>query len=138
MSHFTGFTDPSAAALPLHVLDREGFASWCADQPTQVLAWAQAQRFDAAPGSVLLLPGEQGLAGAVLGIGDRADAYAYAHAPMALPPASRWMLATPLNEAEQALLQLGWGLGPTVLHATARCRVRRPNWPPRRLRIPAR
>ena len=69
MSHLTGFTDPSAAALPLHVLDREGFASWCADQPTQVLAWAQAQRFDAAPGSVLLLPGEQGLAGAVLGIG---------------------------------------------------------------------
>ncbi|MCC5094489.1 MULTISPECIES: leucyl aminopeptidase family protein [Xanthomonas] len=111
MSHLTGFTDPSAAALPLHVLDREGFASWCADQPTQVLAWAQAQRFDAAPGSVLLLPGEQGLAGAVLGIGDRADAYAYAYAPMALPPASRWVLATPLNEAEQALLQLGWGLG---------------------------
>ncbi|GAE59609.1 leucine aminopeptidase [Xanthomonas arboricola pv. pruni MAFF 301427] len=111
MSQLTGFIDPNAAALPLHVLDREGFARWCAEQPTRVLAWAQAQRFDAAPGSVLLLPGEQGLAGAVLGIGDRADAYAYAHAPMALPPASRWTLANTLSESEQALLHLGWGLG---------------------------
>ncbi|MBV6815456.1 leucyl aminopeptidase family protein [Xanthomonas campestris pv. passiflorae] len=111
MSHLTGFTDPTAAALPLYVLDRESFTRWCAEQPTRVLSWAQAQRFDAAPGSVLLLPGDNGLAGAVLGIGDRADAYAYAHAPMALPPASRWTLANPLSDAEQALLHLGWGLG---------------------------
>ncbi|MEA9565453.1 MULTISPECIES: leucyl aminopeptidase family protein [Xanthomonas] len=111
MSHLTGFTDPAAAALPLYVLDREGFARWCAEQPTRVLSWAQAQRFDAAPGSVLLLPGEQGLAGAIVGVGDRADAYAYAHAPMALPPASRWTLANSLSDAELALLHLGWGLG---------------------------
>ncbi|RBD13073.1 leucyl aminopeptidase family protein, partial [Xanthomonas oryzae pv. oryzae] len=103
--------DSNAAALPLYVLDRESFTRWCAQQPTGVLSWAQAQRFEAAPGSVLLLPGDNGLAGAILGIGDRADAYAYAHAPMALPPASRWTLANPLSDAEQALLHLGWGLG---------------------------
>ncbi len=73
-------------------------------------AWWQAQRFDAAPGSVLLLPGSDGLAGAVLGVGDREDAYAYAHAPFALRPGSRWQ-AQGLGDAEQALLQLGWGLG---------------------------
>ncbi|NHF65355.1 leucyl aminopeptidase family protein [Xanthomonas hortorum] len=111
MSQLTGFIDPNAAALPLYVLDRAGFAGWYAEQPTRVLAWAQAQRFDAAQGSVLLLPGENGLAGAILGIGDRADAYAYAHAPMALPPASRWTLVSALSDTEQALLHLGWGLG---------------------------
>ncbi len=63
MSHLTGFIDSNAAALPLYVLDRESFTRWCAQQPTGVLSWAQAQRFEAAPGSVLLLPGDNGLAG---------------------------------------------------------------------------
>jgi len=105
-----GFATDSASALPLYVLDRTQLAGWLAQQPAALAAWAQAQRFDAAPGSVLLLPGSEGLAGAVLGVGDREDAYAYAHAPFALPAGSRWQ-AQGLGDAEQALLQLGWGLG---------------------------
>ncbi|MEG8099756.1 leucyl aminopeptidase family protein, partial [Xanthomonas hortorum pv. gardneri] len=50
MSQLTGFIDPNAAALPLYVLDRASFAGWCAEQPTRVLSWAQAQRFDATQG----------------------------------------------------------------------------------------
>jgi len=105
-----GFAADSASALPLHVLDRTQWTAWAARQPAAVAAWAQAQRFEAAPGSVLLLPGSDGLAGAVLGVGDREDAYAYAHGPFALPAGSRWR-AEGLGDAEQALLQLGWGLG---------------------------
>ena len=105
-----GFATDSTSALPLYVLDRTQLAGWLAQQPASLAAWAQAQRFDAAPGSVLLLPGSDGLAGAVLGVGDREDAYAYAHAPFALPAGSRWR-AEGLGDAEQALLQLGWGLG---------------------------
>ena len=55
--------------------------------------------------------GADGLAGAVMGVGDRADAYSYAHAPHALPEGSVWQLANELPAAELALLQLGWGLG---------------------------
>ena len=105
-----GFAADSASALPLHVLDRTQLAAWLAQQPAAVAAWAQAQRFDAAPGSVLLVPGADGLAAAVLGVGDREDAYAYAHGPFALPAGSRWR-PEGLSDAEQALLQLGWGLG---------------------------
>ncbi|MDG2523762.1 leucyl aminopeptidase family protein [Stenotrophomonas sp. HITSZ_GD] len=110
MSLPQGFTADTATALPLHVLDRAHFAAWLERQPPAVVAWAQAQRFEASPGSVLLLPGADGLAGAVIGVGDREDAYAYAHAPYALPAGTVWR-AEGLGEAEQSLLHLGWGLG---------------------------
>lgn len=111
MSEIIGFTSNPAQALPLHVVDRSGFAAWRDAQPEATRAWLAAQAFDGAAHSIALLPGAEGLAGAVLGVGDRADAYSYAHAPHALPAGSRWSLATALPEAEQALLQLGWGLG---------------------------
>jgi leucyl aminopeptidase len=111
MSLPQGFTSDSSGALPLYVLDRDGFAEWSKQQPASVLAWAQAQQFVATPGSVLLLPGEHGLAGAVLSVGDRGDAYAYAHGPFALPPGSHWQLASELDESARRALELGWGLG---------------------------
>ncbi|MEB1529940.1 leucyl aminopeptidase family protein [Xanthomonas sp. WHRI 7945] len=111
MSLPSGFTDASTSALPLHVLDRERLADWRAAQSPAWVAWLDAQQFAAAPGTALLLPGADGVAAAVLGVGDRGDAYAYAHAPLALPAGSSWRLASELSEEEQAALQLGWGLG---------------------------
>ena len=111
MSLPQGFTTATASALPLYVLDRAQFGAWAENQPAAVAAWAQAQQFNAAPGSVLLLPGEHGLAGAVLAVGDRADAYSYAHAPFALPAGSTWTVAGTLDEADAQALHLGWGLG---------------------------
>ena len=111
MTPITAYTTDSSTALPLHVLDRDGFAAWKAQQPAAVQAWADAQQFTAAPGSVLLLPGDNGIAGAVLGVGDRADAYAYAHAPFALPAGTVWQVANELDASSSANLQIGWGLG---------------------------
>ncbi|MCU1002140.1 M17 family metallopeptidase [Stenotrophomonas maltophilia] len=111
MSEITGFTTDTAAALPLYVLDREQFAAWKDGQPAATQAWLASQGFNAGAHSVALLPGTDGLAGAVMGVGDRADAYSYAHAPHALPEGSVWQLASDLPAAELALLQLGWGLG---------------------------
>src|SRR5690606_11274861 len=110
MTILNGFTTDSTHALPLHVLDRDGFAAWNARQPAGVQEWLQHQQFTAAAGTAVLLPGDDGVAGAVLGVGDRADAYAYAHAPFALPAGSRWQLASELADADVANLQLGWGL----------------------------
>ena len=56
-----GFTNDSIHALPLHVLDRDGFAAWSAQQPAAVQAWLKSQQYLAAPGSVALLPGVDGL-----------------------------------------------------------------------------
>lgn len=111
MTTLTGFATADTAALPLHVVDREGYNAWRDSQPDATRAWLQAQGFVGAPHSVALLPGADGLAGAVLGVGDRADAYSYAHAPHALPEGTCWQLASALPDAEAALLQLGWGLG---------------------------
>ncbi|WMJ71363.1 M17 family metallopeptidase [Stenotrophomonas sp. 24(2023)] len=111
MSEITGFTSEAAQALPLYVLDRHQYDAWHAAQPAAVQAWLKAQGFAGGQQSAALLPGENGIAGAVLGIGDRADAYSYAHGPHALPAGTTWQLANDLPEAELALLQLGWGLG---------------------------
>ncbi|HET6397147.1 MAG TPA: leucyl aminopeptidase family protein [Pseudoxanthomonas sp.] len=108
MSH--PYASADTPALPLHLVDRGGYAAWRAAQPAAIGAWLDAQGFDAAPGSAVLLPGEGGVAGAVLGLGDRLDPYAYAHAPTALPEGA-WAPADEPAAAERAALQLGWGLG---------------------------
>ncbi|MBP6799222.1 MAG: leucyl aminopeptidase family protein [Luteimonas sp.] len=105
-----GFAAPSAVARPLHVFDKAAFAAWLGGQPDALRAWLEAQQFDAAAGSHALLPGEDGIAAAILGVGDPLDAYAYAHGPTALP-AGDWALANALEPAHLAALQLGWGLG---------------------------
>ena len=106
-----GFTNDTSQALPLHVLDRQQFAAWREQQPAAIGAWLDAQQFNAAPASVVLLPGEHGIAGAIIGVGDRADAYSYAHAPFLLPAGSSWTLASEVDATTATNLQLGWGLG---------------------------
>ena len=104
-----GFAPASADALPLYVLDSTTLASWLGQQPANVAAYLTATGFAAAPGSVALIPGDNGLAAAVIGVGERADAYSYAHAPFALPAGTTWQLAS--HDTDADLLALGWGLG---------------------------
>ncbi|ALQ93989.1 cytochrome C oxidase subunit II [Xylella fastidiosa] len=106
-----GFTVATTNTLPLHVLDRARFANWLTAQSPAIQSWVQAQGFAAAAGSVLLLPGEHGLNGAVLGTGDYADPYAYAHGPFALPAGTHWQPTGTWDPIKQATLTLGWGLG---------------------------
>jgi leucyl aminopeptidase len=113
MSLPQGFATPDQAAAPhpLHVVTREGFATWRDAQPAPVQAWLAAQLFDASAGSAQSWADAGGhLAGAVIGIGDPLDAYSWSHAPTALP-AGDWRIATPLDADAQRALQLGWGLG---------------------------
>ena len=107
--------DQAEQAHPLTLLHADGFAAWRDAQPATLRHWLQAQGFSAAAGTHALLPGGEGFGGAVLGIGDRHDPYAYAHAPKALP-AGRWHVAHAFGEATadartEAALQLGWSLG---------------------------
>ena len=105
------YTHDTATALPLHSVTKSGYAAWLAAQPAAVQAWLQAHRFDGSSGSAHTWADANGqLAGAVLGIDDALDPYAYAHAPRALP-AGTWQVVTPLDAAARNALQLGWGLG---------------------------
>src|SRR5690606_4432748 len=105
-----GFAPADSAARPLHILQRARLDPWLQAQPGPVRAWLSQQAFDAAPGSCALLPGEDGVAGAVIGIGDPLDPYAYAHAPTALPEGD-WRPAGSVDADAARALQLGWGLG---------------------------
>lgn len=112
MSLPLGFTDAANNALPLHVLSPDRLQEWRAAQPAAYGKWLDAQGFDASAGTVALLSGDDGsIAGAVIGVDDRADAYAYAHAPFALPADTIWKPADGLDAADATNLQLGWGLG---------------------------
>ena len=111
MSLPSNYTTDTTATLPLHVVAKSGFTAWLATQPAAVQAWLAAQRFDASAGSLHSWADANGrVAGAVMGIEDAHDPYAYAHAPRALP-AGNWQ-AVGLADAEAGrALQLGWGLG---------------------------
>jgi leucyl aminopeptidase len=100
----------NALIRTLHLVDRDRYPGWHASQPPAVAQWLSAHGYDGAAGSALALPGEEGLAGAVLGIGDPLDPLSYAHAPMALP-AGDWRVQGDLDAAARNALQLGWGLG---------------------------
>ena len=100
----------SDSARPLWCLTADAFPAWLAKQSADVARWIEAQSYTASAGSVLLLPGTDGIAGAILGIGDPLDAYSYAHGPLALPAAD-WAAQDMSDAARRATLQLGWSLG---------------------------
>ena len=112
MSLPSGYADPTTAdALPLHVVTRDSLASWRGAQPANVGAWLDAQGFDGSPFSAITLPdSDGGIAGAVIGVGDMLDPFAYGHAPYALP-ARAFAVAGDLPADARNALQLGWGLG---------------------------
>ena len=113
MSLPNGFAAPAdaAAPLPLHIVDKAGMAAWLDTQPAGVRAWVAANRFDGGHGTALPWSDAEGkLAGAVVGIGDIHDPFAYAHAPRMLPAADWQAAAAPDADAARAL-QLGWGFG---------------------------
>ena len=101
---------PGGAARPLHFIGREQLAEWRGRQPRDLGQWMDAHRFEASAGSMLVLPGADGIAGAVVGIGDARDPFSYAHAPFALPEGD-WRAEGTLDDETRRALQLGWGLG---------------------------
>jgi len=103
--------DPALSLRPLYLVNRDGLDAWRGRQPTALVQWMIAHGFDAAAGSQLTLPGDDGaMAGAVLGVGDALDPFSYAHAPMALP-GGHWEVDGELDAGARRALQLGWGLG---------------------------
>jgi len=111
MPHSPGFSTPSPATRPLHLLDRARYRDWREAQPQSWRHWLDAQGFEASPGTLALLPGSNGLTGAIVGIGDAHDPFTYAHAPFALPEADWTPTSAADDPAAMTALQLGWGLG---------------------------
>jgi len=89
----------ASGALPLHVVTPESWESWPG------AAFARASGFRGKPGEIALLPGAEGLSGALFGQPKIAEGYGAL--PYGLPEGSVWRLVG--GNAADAVL--GWGLG---------------------------
>lgn len=115
------FADASAdgtAAVPLHVIDKDGFDDWHAAQPAAVQAWIKAAGFNAALGKTLLIPDPSGEASmAVAGYGS-ASTRSRGRFPLAAIaaalPAGRYVLASSLPWGDLETECLGWLLSQYV------------------------
>ncbi len=105
------FADPNTPSLPLHVVAVDALDGWLAGQPPSTQAWVKATGFTAKLGQVQLLPGQDGVAGAVIGNGTpkarRQGRFGLAHGAGKLP-AGAWHLVGDLSPDAKAEAALGW------------------------------
>jgi leucyl aminopeptidase len=106
------FAPDSDDALPLHLVDSEGYDGWCAAQTPPHQAWLAAAGFKPGIGQTALLPGADGAPMmAVAGFGD-AKARARGRFPLAAAaaalPRGTYRLATPLPDGNLETESLGW------------------------------
>ena len=95
------FAPPDAPSLPLHIVTAEGLDGFLAASPQA--GWLRAAGFEAGLGELVLLPGPDGISGAVAGLGTdkarRRSRFGLARAFAALP-AGDWHLDGPLTPAQ--------------------------------------
>lgn len=105
-------TEDGTQAFPLHAVRPDGLDAFLSDLPRGTAAFLRAGGFGARAGELRLIPGEAGLAGAVLGLGADAEAasapWAFGGAPFGLPEGTDWRLE---GAPDPATAVLGWCLG---------------------------
>ncbi|KQN36967.1 aminopeptidase [Sphingomonas sp. Leaf407] len=102
----TIIADRGQDARAIHLIDRSGFDTWFAGQPSRVRAAATAQRLVAKPGRVAILPGEQPddwSVATIVADGTALSPWCLAHLP-ALLPAGHYRLAG----GNPGAAKLGW------------------------------
>jgi leucyl aminopeptidase len=99
-----GLIDTKTAALPLYGVRPGGLPAFLAGLPAATAAFLTAQGFDAAARTLVLLPGGDGLAGAVLGLGDDVSPFAFGGLADLLPAGSVWRLQPGEFDADDAAL----------------------------------
>lgn len=97
------------ASVPITPLTAADLKGWSRRQPRRVNRWITGTGFAAAPGSVCLLPGEDGsLIGVLAGVESAGDLWSYAGLPARLPAGDYRLDANPDTATRMAL---GWALG---------------------------
>lgn len=117
---------PGAPSLPIHAFRPESLEAGLATLTPPQAAFLQAAGFTAAAGQLHLLPGENGLAAAAIGLGADRSPYTHGALPFALPAHTTWHLEP--GDFDQSDATLGWLLG--AYHFTAH---KAPKRPPARL-----
>jgi leucyl aminopeptidase len=106
--------DNGQPATPIHIVDKNGFASWLAGQPDPVRTAVKAQKFEASVNDSAILPGDKpGEWSVVAGVADAAALGLWNLAKLSdiLPEGSYRLLDADAGEA-----MLGWVLGQYRYH----------------------
>ncbi|MGX9961728.1 leucyl aminopeptidase family protein [Roseomonas sp. F4] len=102
----------AAPTLPLIAVTPEGLPALLARLPAATARFLEAGGFAARAQEIRLLPGPDGIAGAVLGLGGDEEAaaspWAFGALPYALPEGTTWHIE---NAPDAAAATLGWCLG---------------------------
>ncbi|MBE9552948.1 MAG: leucyl aminopeptidase family protein, partial [Proteobacteria bacterium] len=104
--------DDDAPAVPLIPVRADSLANAVKDLPARTVEWVEATGYGAKPGTVLLLPGNEGepVGGALVGVEGEKDIWSWGGAALALPPGKyRIEASSSANSASRAAL--GWVLG---------------------------
>ncbi|MBB5688875.1 leucyl aminopeptidase [Roseomonas alkaliterrae] len=104
-----GLTARAMGALPLHAVRPDGLTGFLEALPGATALFLRAAGFAAKAGEHALLPGPDGLAGAVVGLGTDEGPWPFGALSRALPAGSAWRLAPGPQDAAMAVL--GWALG---------------------------
>jgi len=103
------FAADGTADLPILAFGKTVFKTWLEAQPAARRGWISITGFTAEPGSVCLLPDENGtLEGALFGW-DKDDFWSFANLPAKLP-AGAWRIDSVLPPAQANVAALAWGL----------------------------
>lgn len=107
-----GIADPATPALPLWAVTPAGLQALLMALPASQASFLRASGFTARAQELRLLPGGDGIAGAVLGLGadaeEAASPWAFGSAPFALPEGTTWRIE---GAPDPAAAVLGWSLG---------------------------
>lgn len=104
-----GLTARAVGALPLHAVRPDGLLAFLEGLPGATASFLRGSGFTAKAGEYALLPGPDGLAGAVVGLGGDTGPWPFGSLSRALPAGSAWRLSAGPQDA--ALATLGWALG---------------------------
>jgi leucyl aminopeptidase len=118
------------SSLPLHALSAAQLPMFLSALPVASADFLRASGFAAKPGDIALIPGADGLVGAVVGIGKEASPWDFGGAAWALPAGSCWHLVA--DELDPGYAVLGWHLG-----AYRWLRHKQPQLAPAELVLPA-
>lgn len=100
---------PAATVLKLFSVRPDALETTLATLPPEIAAFVRASGFKAESGQVVLLPGGDGISGALAGLGSDRSLWAHGVLSTALPPGSAWELADGDFDRDSAIL--GFCLG---------------------------
>jgi leucyl aminopeptidase len=109
LEHELPIVDGDASATPVHVVRPAALDGMLASLPSAHAHHVRATGFAARASELLLLPGSEGLEGALFGIGEERGPHVYGDLPYRLPAGTVWRFD--LDGAERDSAALGFLLG---------------------------